>query len=159
MSMQSYPMVEDAAFLLDSEVAAYIALASDRIGNTVPNSIAVLSPSEFAKAALDGSLPEDYYDLDWLEMIEGCCYASNFEGEITTLFPEKAVASFEKKYSNDLIRYIPAAHVPELFKAAYASPEELITEFKTNPSLAQLELPKDFDWWKHLVRITGTRYC
>ena len=36
MSMRDYPMVEDAAFLLDAEIAAYVALASDRADNCVP---------------------------------------------------------------------------------------------------------------------------
>ena len=159
MSMRDYPMVEDAAFLLDAEIAAYVALASDRADNCVPDSVAALSPSEFAKAARDGSLPEDYYDLDWLEDVEDGCFASAFDGEITTLYPEKAVNPIEECYSDDMIRFIPAARATEMFKMAYASPEELLDEFKENATLSQLGLSEDFDWWGHLVSISGTTVC
>lgn len=158
MLMKTYPLVQDAAFLLDEEVAAYCALASDRANNSIPEDIAALSPSEFARAARDGSLPKEYYDLDWLEGIEGHCYASSFDGEINTIFPEKAMTPIVGNYSDDLIHYILAARAPKLFEAAYISPEELIAEFKANASLVKLGLPEDFDWWRHLVAITGTTF-
>lgn len=157
--MRDYPMVVEAAFLLDEEVAAYAALAYNRANGSVPKSVAALSPSEFARAARDSGLPEDYYDLDWLEDIEDACFASSFYGEVTTLFPEKAAEPIEVNYSDGLIRYIPAAHAAELFKAAYVSADELLDEFKKNDDLAQLPLPEDFDWWGHLVKITGTIFA
>lgn len=126
MLMQTYPLEQNAAFLLNEEIAAYCALASDRANNSVPDSITALTPSE--------------------------C-------EINTIFPEKTVVSFEENYSDDYIHYIPAARAPELFKAAYTSPEELMEEFKANSSLAQIGLPEDFDWWGHLVEISGTTFC
>ena len=87
------------------------------------------------------------------------CFASAFDGEITTLYPEKAVNPIEECYSDDMIRFIPAARATEMFKMAYASPEELLDEFKENATLSQLGLSEDFDWWSHLVSISGTTFC
>ena len=46
MSMQTYPLEQNAAFLLNEEIAAYCALASDRANNSVPDSITALTPNE-----------------------------------------------------------------------------------------------------------------
>lgn len=107
----------------------------------------------------EGMFRFNNYWLDWLEDVEDGCFASAFDGEITTLYPEKAVNPIEECYSDDMIRFIPAARATEMFKMAYASPEELLDEFKENATLSQLGLSEDFDWWGHLVSISGTTFC
>lgn len=150
MSMQTYPLDQNAAFLLDEMVAAHISLASDQANNSVPNSIAVLSPSEFAAAAWGESLPKEYYNMGWLETTEDYKFVPSFDGFAETLFPEKTCIVLDASFSSSPICYIPAA------QTVYTSPEELLNEFKKNPILSQLNYLEGFNWWRNIVKIKGT---
>jgi len=160
--MQDYPLVLDAALILDKETAAYITRSMDMKINAVPDSIAKLSDEVFAQLAKNEALPEYYSDGYMCEMLSAACFVSDFTGTITTLFPEKArraIGENDPESRWESFFYIPASKAADLFSVAYASPDELLTEFKETFSKEGLELPADFDWWRRLVRITGTVYC
>lgn len=156
MSMKTYPLVQNAAFPLDDMIAAHIALASARANSSVPDRIAGLSPSEFAKEAWEGRLPKSYYDWTWLETTEDNKFVPSFDGVAETLFPEKANVKLGMSFSSSPICYIPAAQTANPSKTAHASPEGLLNEFKKNTILAQLNRLEGFDWWRNIVGITGT---
>ena len=87
-------------------------------------------------------------------------WANEFDGEVSTLFPERAKSPIEETLSDEPLVYVPAAKEAELFKAAYQSPEELLEEFKAVFAKQEgIAFPDDFDWWRHIVSISGTNFC
>ena len=163
MSMNTYPFKETGAFLVDEEVAAYIILAADRACKMVPAEIeALLNSGEFAALAKDGKLPCDYSDtstaLDSFRDLGGeMCFCSEFEGEAHSIFDDELDS--ERSWSTDILCYMPAAREPELFRAVYLDPRELIDEHKNAFDDAGVVLPEDFNWKSHIVYIEGTYCC
>lgn len=161
MSMRDYPLMEKAALYIDGVMAAYINLAMAKKADDVPPEIEeIIKEGKFYALAKEYKLPHDFSDSFDLDNIG--CYCSQFEGEITPLFPE--LGNFEDvSLSDDYIRYIPACKQPELFKAAYESPEELLEELKASlkDSLGGImpDFPEEFNWWEHIGTIEGTYYA
>lgn len=164
MGMATYPM-NDVGFYVDHEVAAYILLAADQAAGEVPCEIAtLLEDGTFAARAKKGNLPckysipsvaYEYYDY------EGTIFtwANQFDGKVSTLFPERAKFPIKKTLSDTPLVYVPAAKTADWFKAAYQSPEELLEEFKTVFVKYGINFPDDFDWWRRIVSISGTNFC
>ena len=64
MSMNTYPMVERAAFYIDSEVAAHIILMDCQKNDSMSDTLKSLVVSdEFDAAAKENRLPMDMYDM------------------------------------------------------------------------------------------------
>ena len=163
MSMCSSPLV-DTGFYINAEVAAYILLSVDRESGSVPSEIKkLLEDGSFAAMAKAGTLPCEYSDISMAqECIEDLTtYRSGgFDGEIDTLFPERATTPIEENLGDDdYLLYIPAAREADLFKAAYSSPEELKDEFMHILAEASIFLPEDFDWWAHIVTINRSVFA
>lgn len=164
MSGAIYHM-NDVGFYVDHEVAAYILLAADRTTDAIPCKIAtLLENGTFAARAKKGNLPckysvpsvaYEYYDY------EGTIFtwANEFDGKVSTLFPERAKFPIKKTLSDTPLVYVPAAKTADWFKAAYQSPEELLEEFKTVFVKYGINFPDDFDWWRRIVSISGTNFC
>ena len=165
MGMATYPM-NDVGFYVDHEVAAYILLAADQAAGEVPCEIAtLLEDGTFAARAKKGNLPCDYSIPSVAYECYDCAdpvvtWANEFDGEVSTLFPERAKSLIEETLSDEPLVYVPAAKEAELFKAAYQSPEELLEEFKAVFAKQEgIAFPDDFDWWRHIVSISGTNFC
>ena len=165
MGMATYPM-NDVGFYVDHEVAAYILLAADQAAGEVPCEIAtLLEDGTFAAQAKKGNLPCDYSIPSVAYECYDCAdpvvtWANEFDGEVSTLFPERAKSPIEETLSDEPLVYVPAAKEAELFKAAYQSPEELLEEFKAVFAKQEgIAFPDDFDWWRHIVSISGTNFC
>ena len=165
MGMATYPM-NDVGFYVDHEVAAYILLAADQAAGEVPCEIAtLLEDGTFAARAKKGNLPCDYSIPSVAYECYDCAdpvvtWANEFDGEVSTLFPERAKSPIEETLSDEPLVYVPAAKEAELFKAAYQSPEELLEEFKAVFAKQEgIAYPDDFDWWRHIVSISGTNFC
>lgn len=164
MCMATYPM-NDVGFYVDHEVAAYILLAADQAAGEVPCEIAtLLEDGTFAARAKKGNLPCDYSIPSVAYECYDCAdpvvtWANEFDGEVSTLFPERAKSPIEETLSDEPLVYVPAAKEAELFKAAYQSPEELLEEFKAVFAEQGIAFPDDFDWWRHIVSISGTNFC
>ena len=163
--MATYPM-NDVGFYVDHEVAAYILLAADQAAGEVPCEIAtLLEDGTFAARAKKGNLPCDYSIPSVAYECYDCAdpvvtWANEFDGEVSTLFPERAKSPIEETLSDEPLVYVPAAKEAELFKAAYQSPEELLEEFKAVFAKQEgIAFPDDFDWWRHIVSISGTNFC
>ena len=159
MSMNTYPMVQEAAFIIDEEVAAYIALAQDKKKNCLPISIAAFSQEEFLESARNRTLPDDYGDVEIAETLSDVCRVSSFDGELTTLFPEKTQNPISECCEDDFFYFIPSKSEVSLFSAAYTSPDELLLEYKEQFASNKIELPADFDWWRRIIKINGTTFC
>ena len=165
MGMATYPM-NDVGFYVDHEVAAYILLAADQAAGEVPCEIAtLLEDGTFAARAKKGNLPCDYSIPSVAYECYDCAdpvvtWANEFDGEVSTLFPERAKSPIEETLSDEPLVYVPAAKEAELFKAAYQSPEELLEEFKAVFAKQEgIAFPDDFDWWRRIVSISGTNFC
>ncbi len=158
MSMRDYPVILDAAFLIDPEVAAYISLAEDKKKDCVPESVAKLSWEDFVKLARSEDLPEEYYDLQIADVIPNEIFVSWFGGKVISLFPDLTKCPIDEEYNEGDIYYIPAEKAADLFSAAYASQDELLNEFKNVFATNGIILPVDFDWWGHIVKIEGTTF-
>ena len=164
MGSYTYPAYEPAVFFVDYEVAAYIYRSIDKRDNTIPVEIAELSEERFREMAKEGSLPcyynslEDVYNAVDFEMT----LLPLFSGNLKQLFPKKTLEKQEYTFSDMQcysLTYIPAKRTPNLFSAAYNSPDELLEEFQDILFEAGIVLPDDFDWWGHIVSVNGTYYC
>lgn len=124
MSMFESALVEEAAFFIDKEVAAYILLAFDRENCEVPEEIqALLDNGQFTARAHLGTLPNGYvggkdgnWAVDVQEVAEDMIYyASCFTGGIKSLFPERVLPGgvpIDDSVSNTFIVYIPCKRQP-----------------------------------------------
>lgn len=161
MSMKNYPL-NTTAFWIDQEVTAYIYLNLDQKNNTVPEEInACVADDTFSDKSKAGDLPCGYSDISMVSNVlpADICFCSEFAGEITSVFPEKAKSPIDLTYDDDYIAFIEVARVPNLFQAAYESPDALLREFQEIFADNGIEFPGDFDWWAHIVTIKGTFFC
>lgn len=97
-------------------------------------------------------------------------YTTNIQvlaaSETQTAAWEKMHAAFTAKLQelNDTAEpddgpfFIPASRKADMFIPAYSSPDELLDEFKSALAGFGVELPDDFDWFAHVVRIDGTEF-
>lgn len=158
--MHCIPIIEEIAFLIDKETAAYTHLAQDKADGTIPSEIQnALNDGTFAAKIKDDNLWDMYCDITIAQEILECRYCSGFEGEINSIFPEKSVHAISQTLSDEWIVFIPSTKKAELFKAAYSSPEELAEEFRSFFFKVGIEFPADFDFWAHIVKICGTVFC
>lgn len=154
--MCEYPMVETSALLIDHELAAYINLYLDRKRNSIPEEIQeVLKEGTFVAMAKEGSLPFDYNDCEpFGDMVP---QSPSFTGEANAIEGD-AFYSFD----DDRLFYIPGKEL-QLFEAAYKDKEDMLEFFKNSLNIVFKdilpELPENFDWWAHIVNISGTVFC
>ena len=64
----------------------------------------------------------------------------------------------EQSFDDEKLAIIPCDREPELFEAAYANKEELLEEFKEKLANAGVEMPENFDWWRYIVKVSGTDF-
>ena len=76
------------------------------------------------------------------------------------MLPDRTQDPIYESFDDDYIGYIPALHqLEDLFSRAYDSPEERLSEFEELFNKNNIEVPEDFDWWKHIVQIYGITFC
>lgn len=161
MSMKNYPL-DTTAFWIDQEVAAYIYLSLDKKDNTVPKEIkACIADDTFAEKSKVGDLPCGYSNISMVNDVlpADIRFCSEFAGEIVSVFPEKAKLPIDLTCDDDYIAFIEVAREPNLFQAAYESPDALLQEFQEIFADNGIVFPEDFDWWAHIVTIKGTFFC
>lgn len=155
--------LDQVGFLVDVYAGAYVILAWDKENKCVPDEITKLVDSgKFDELARAGTLPEGYSDIDAaMECVDKVGYAaSGFSGTVRTLFPGKTPSPIEKACEPDVDDpvYIPAGKKPDLFKAAYPTPDDLLDEFKSVFAGLHVEFPDGFDWWARVVEVKGTEF-
>lgn len=93
---------------------------------------------------------EQLYDAFLSDGVSEIYYISDFAGEVTPLF------EFEEwETVGDSVFYVECNTDPTLFKAAYSSEEELISEFERK---LKDYLPDGFDIKSHLHVIIGVTF-
>lgn len=163
MAMHTYPLVESTAFLIDHHVAAYLNLVGEKKSGHISENIqGVMDQGVFDDMAQHGTLPDEYCNLDSAKDametlgIE-CVYLSKFEGCVKTLFNDRAATPMDISMSDDILAYLQPVNEPTLFSQAYECSEALKDEFAC--ALRKAALPETFDWWRHIVSISGTYSC
>lgn len=150
-------LAKENGFVVDKEAAAYIILAKE---NTNRNNIKkIINNDRFNEQAKAGTLPDRYYDLDSIQKIldsQGCHYCKKFKGTATTMFPERIENPTDIEYNGNTLLYIPCCRTPDYFRPVYDSPEEMLDEIKERFHSVNVEFPKSFNWWGHMMEINGT---
>jgi len=136
MGMNTYPMVEKAAFFVGDQAAKLIWAA-------------VFGEDE----------PYEQEDLCDLAQKLDFVHADEFDGEVSTLFPELAKDPLCLNFDDEPLVFIPCQAEPDLFKAPYSDKEALLDEFKKTLEIKGISLPEDFDWWRYVVTVSGTYFC
>ena len=137
MSTHIYP-VKDTGFIINKEVSNTI-LAANGMAAEGKDDIAIIY------AAFD--LGMDAFN-----------HCGNFAGKVETLMPDKARTPIEMNFDNGPLVYLPVAKEPKFFEPAYESAEEMLEEFQEFFASLGVEFPPEFDWWAHIVSITGTNF-
>ena len=135
MSMASYPFLVWGAFLIDEEVAKYMAKSCE--------------------VDVD---PDDFETV--MELFEDDVgRVGAFDGDAESSLHSKVNEVRYVEYSDDVVYYLPPRKEFSLFEVAYNSPEELLAEHQETMRNMGVDLPDDFDWWGHIVDIVGTYFC
>lgn len=156
MSMRDYPPA-GRYFILDDIAAAFIHREVDRRDGNLSDELAAMSDEEFLDAAMQKTLPDDYYDtFDIPDIIEGVCSCSSFDGHIETKYPENSRDILSVDMDDDYIVYVELQYAPSLINSPYDSQEAILDEFK---DVLKDYLPESFDWWRNICDISGTYFA
>lgn len=166
MSMNTYPFVERAAFYIDAEVVAHIILRDlQKNGNMSETLKFIVDSGKFDAMAKGSMLPIDMYDsaqvVDILQHadVNDMCYANDFDGEVNSAFPSKTAHPIEANLSNEyLVVLVTDREIPRN-QEDYAEKDALLKEFRSTFKKLGVALPADFDWWAHIVSVSGTYCC
>lgn len=139
MSMNIYPLIEPAAFILYGNAAKLIwsQVFKDDDGNPEPY---------------------DPGGLDELSHLFDAVWSNSFCGSVESLFPELSKHPLETSYDDETLVAIPCDKSPDLFIAAYPDKEALRKEFEAKFLKMGVIMPEDFDWWRYIVKIDGTDF-
>ena len=150
-----------AAFYIDHYAAAYIILKHDQERGRVSSEIQeIIDNGQFDLFARLGELPGDYHDVQTAFIVLNlwgvpAIRMTNTYLHISTEFTTMtSAAPIDEMTKNEPAVCIPAKHIPQLFKPAYRTTDELIDEFKSAVGAA---LPEDFDYWRNICCLAGTR--
>ena len=124
-----------------------------------------MDSGKFDAMAKGSMLPIDMYDsaqvVDILQHadVNDMCYANDFDGEVNSAFPSKTAHPIEAKLSNEyLVVLVTACEIPRN-PEDYAEKDALLKEFRNTFKKLGVALPADFDWWAHIVSVSGTYCC
>lgn len=134
MGMNTYPFEEAAAFFIYGEAAKIIWKQ-------------VFSDEEFDPAGIS-DLGEQF-DALW---------SHSYAGKVESLFPELTNNPLDLDFDDGEISIIACDKEPDLFVAPYADKESLVEEFKQKLADKGVTMPDDFDWWRYIVKVTGTDF-
>lgn len=169
MSERYYPQVHKYVFLVTSQVLNYVCLAKAQQTNSVPAEIQTLLDNgtfEQETSAYSEILEKaGFYDWE---------AAQQFFGHIIDMAVEPGEAytssEFEDMTENPIHVYLDTCgedpcliiepdYYPSMFGfVPYASPKQLLLEYKSKFRENGIALPENFDWAAHVVNIDGVYY-
>lgn len=162
MSCHEYPFTSTGAFYLGArDVVPYLNRCYQlKSGEELPEGMKEIPNAELAQRYYEEGIDQEleyFGETEWMEVIPDLCYGVNFEGNVSTMFPEKAQKALDEDYDDTTLVILECSRRSSLFEAAYTNLEEIVAEFQER--LAPLHLPEDFDWIGHIVDVSGTTYC
>lgn len=150
-------------FVIDDETAAYLNYEKfKREQKVIPAIEESMKTGEFGDFAGTLRLPPDYYDP--ISALGGALeIVNNFSGEYWTVddvVTEQGDLVIRESINSDQLVYLPAEKEPKLFnwsqEPTYATPEELISEFRQRFASMGYEFPADFDFNMRICLIVGS---
>lgn len=170
MSMNTYPLVENAGFVIDTHTAALIVLMNNIKRNDCSDAIKTLLQTETPMSIVSKKLipkdeTDDYYDPQYaMEIlndndVNSVVFASEFSGEVNALDQQINIAfplPLDTIYEDDFLVYIEPNRMPDYFLRAYDCVNDLLDEYKRKLSPY---LPKDFPIDRNVAKINGTYFC
>ena len=155
-----HAVYQRAALYIDHYAAAYIILKHDQERGRVPKTIQeILDSNQFDIFAKMGELPGDYHDEQTAFLVLNLWKIPAIRMKNTYLHISTEFESLTNEIPIDITTknepavYIPAKQIPQLFRASYEKPENLIQEYKQELKQA---LPENFDYWRNICCIAGT---
>lgn len=154
-----YPAHEDAALYISSELCAYI-VRSCKLKDGLQDTDISLPLNEFAIRVRTGTLNDPgitNLDIAFLLMADTLNMEAfyGFTGNVLSLLPERAMDPLDLSLYEATVPHIASAATANLFEAPYSSPEALQQEFAARFSACGIDIPADFDWWRHIVSLSG----
>ena len=150
---------ERAAFYIDMRAAAYIILKYDQERGRVPEDIqGILTNDQFDAFAAMGELPGDYHDIQMAFIIlnlwgikavrvqNACVHA------MTEFHKLAGRQTIDEITQNETIVYIPHGRIPQLFRATYTGPDELMAEYMAKFHDA---FPPNYNAWRNICYVMG----
>lgn len=170
MSMNTYPLTENAGFAIDIHTAALIVLMDNIKRDQCSDAVKKLLETETPMAIIYKKLIpdeefDDYYDAQYAyeiltdDDVDGVVFASEFTGEVTALDQQINLAfplPLDEEYQDDFLVYIEPNHMPDYFLRAYDCVNDLLDEYKEK--LAPY-LPAEFPIDRNVAKISGTYFC
>lgn len=145
MSMCSYPIELEGAFIITPEVAEAINMIAEGIDD-----VTKLDDDYYAEIADPAIAVENIEDKPGLSS-DSICTCSEFTGE--AINPDTGETL---EYHDDYLAYLAPEKTSSLFKAAYDSKEALADEYKWR---LRDVLPMGFPIEKFIFDISGTYYA
>lgn len=169
MPMNTYPLEQKAVLDIDPKLAAAIILRDmyEDPEFTLPEKLkALLDAGEPAWRITEGRefaawlTENDCYNVsdahDVLESrdVDSLVHCSEFQGSSSQC--EGFTGAGDKSWDDDFVCFLIPEQEPDLFKAAYETPEDLITEYreKLEPIIGP-----GFDYSRHIMDVSGTYFC
>ena len=170
MSMNTYPLEEKCAFVIDPVAAATILLShyADEPGiigdalhaelqkGRTPYQVASDPTMEGALSDADMFNVSDAYDVLEDADVDPIVHCSEFDGSASTAdaFQDHGVMSMS--YQDDFAVFVTCSKESGMFGTAYGSPGELLDEYKER--LGSL-LGADFPYGARIMDVSGTYFC
>ena len=169
--MKTYPLEEKCMLVITPRLAAAVLLqdAMDAVGQEIPDGIREAldegrTPWECASdPALFGILSDEgWADVpDAFDAVQNAgeadtVYCSEFTGETTVSDSFAGYGGTGESFDDDYIAGLVPKNKPDMFKAAYGSPAELVDEFRER--LGNLAGP-DVPLGRFVMDVSGTYFC
>ena len=155
MTINTYPLIEEAVLIITPELAAIINSTGWCPEDNRPN------PAELTKAQLIeeyGDIAEAFDNL-MLRDVEGVYTHSEFVGKATHLVEKEAYQEHEdSSYAGEYLCYIIPDRKISLFTAAYQDIDELMKEFKKKLTEQEIDL-RGFRLVSCVCSLRGIYFC
>ena len=157
MSMNTYPLTEEAALVITPKLAAIInSMCMCKCPGDSRQGPVEISEEQLVEEY--GNVSEAYENLV-LRDVDGVCFCSEFEGTATHLVGNEAYQEQEDIcYEDDYLCYIAPDREISLFNAAYRDMDELIEEFKIKLTERKIDL-RGFRLESCICSLSGTYFC
>ena len=168
MSTHIYPITEPVCLYIDDKLTTLILIKQAEKDQTLQPEIKdLITKYGITKVVNEYLIPKELIDeyQDTMFAMEiltdelaNVVWASNFEGTITTKWPETCIDNntIDITIEDEFLLYIVPKKEIDYFSQAYKDHKELYDEFYD--TLSEY-LPENFSLWEYIVSVDGTYYC
>ncbi len=174
MGMQTYPLEERAALVIDETMAAAILLSCIHAKHPADLDAGLRDEIEEGVTYYEAANSETYHD--WLEqndyfdieeaydalenaiIYDQLIWCNELSGgaEVADGFKDLNPNGEDLDWDSEPALFLTTKNQSTLFKAAYDNPAELVEEYRR---LMEPYLGEDFDYAAHIYDVSGSYYC